>query len=86
MNENENFTFFLDGDLCQMGTQREFLSSRGIKTQQCNVYPCLKKSDVKRALSLIWEFRVPGWWHYKSFYIQHEICTEEQYINRLKNY
>ena len=83
--KNLGYTFFLNGDLSQMSNQRSFLSSKGISLKQNNVYPCLRDIDVKKALTLIWENRVDGWWHYKERYVQHEICTEEQFNNRLKS-
>ena len=58
---SEEFTFFLSGDLSQMSNQRNFLNSRGIKTKQNNVYPCLRQSDVSEALGLIWKNKVDGW-------------------------
>lgn len=80
---NEEYKFFLEGDLCQMSTQREFLNSRGIKTRQNNVYPCLKESDVPKAMYLIWNNRVEGWWHYEELYVKHSICTKEEFRARL---
>lgn len=83
-NSTEKFSFFLDGDLSQMGRQRVFLNSRGIETKQNNVYPCLRDSDVPRALALIWSYHVEGWWHYKEEYVKYSICSEEAFNNRLK--
>lgn len=75
---NKEFTFFLEGDLNQMSTQRQFLNNRGIITKQNNVYPCLKEEDVPKALKLILVNRIEGWWHYKDKYIKHNLCTEEE--------
>jgi hypothetical protein len=83
---NENYSFCLRGDLCQMSEQRSFLNSRGIQTEQNDVYPCLKSIDIKNALKLIWSNRVEGWWHYKDEYVEYSICSEEDFRNRLKNY
>lgn len=80
----ENYSYFLDGDLSQMSIQRRFLNERGIRTEQRNVYPCLRPSDVKQALTLIWENHVEGWWNYRDKIIELEICTEENFYNRLK--
>ena len=79
------FDFFLDGDLCQMAIQKRFLSSRGVETQQNNVYPCLRQSDVPMALKMIWDNKVEGWWHYQEKYAELGICTKEEFLNRLKN-
>lgn len=80
---SEKFTFFLDGDLCQMASQRNFLNSRGIETRQNNVYPCLRWDDVEKALSLIWRNNVEGWWHYKELYVKYNICSEEEFREKL---
>jgi len=81
---NENYSFFLDGDLSQMSSQRRFLNERGIQTRQNNVYPCLRESDVLKALQLIWEQRCDGWWHYRDKYVELNICTKEDFNNRLQ--
>lgn len=82
---NREFSFFLGGDLNQMSAQRNFLNSRGITTKQNDVYPCLKQEDVEKALTLIWTQRVEGWWHYKDKYVEHNICTAEEFDTRLKS-
>jgi len=82
--KHENYTFFLDGDLSQMSSQKRFLNERGISTKQNNVYPCLRQSDVKEALTLIWEQRCDGWWHYCKYYVEFGICTKEEFNNRLQ--
>ena len=81
---NTEFTFYLSGDLNQMSIQRSFLNGRGIETKQNDVYPCLRSSDVERALTLIWKFRVEGWWHYMEQYKNYNICTEDEFMNRLR--
>jgi hypothetical protein len=84
--KNNEYSFFLNGDLCQMSAQRNFLSARGIQTKQNNVYPCLKQKDVPGALKIIWENNVEGWWHYEQEYVKHNICTPEDFqakLNRL---
>jgi len=80
---NEKYNFFLSGDLCQMSTQRNFLSNRGFDLKQNDVYPCLKDCDKKMALKLIWENKVEGWWHYKDEYIKLNICKKEDFNKKL---
>lgn len=75
--------FLLDGDLNQMSIQRNFLLSRGFEVLQNNVYPSLSKEDLKRALTLIWQQNVAGWWHYQKKYEELEICTAEEFKNKL---
>lgn len=80
----EGFNFFLDGDLLQMSTQKQFLRDKGFAVDQSDVYPVLRKSDAKRAMKLIWEHRVDGWWSYKRQYVDMGICTEEEFKQALK--
>jgi len=75
--KNKDYSFYLHGDLCQMSSQRSFLNSHGIVTKQNNVYPCVKECDIQKALTLIWEHRVEGWWHYRDKYVDYGIWTEE---------
>lgn len=81
---NRTHSFFMKGDLSQMSIQRNFLSSRGFDVKQNNVYPCLKEEDVEKALKLIWEQSVEGWWHYEDLYIKHNICSKEQFWVKLE--
>jgi hypothetical protein len=83
---NKDYSFFLRGDLCQMTTQRSFLSNRGFDLKQNNVYPCLKQCDVKNALTAIWTYKPEGWWHYVDEYVEYDICTKEDFLNSLKNH
>jgi hypothetical protein len=78
---NEEYSFFLSGDLSQMSNQRTFLSNRGFSLKQNNVYPCLRKCDVEKAMKLIWEQKADGWWHYCDKYVELNICTKEDISN-----
>lgn len=80
---NEEYSFFLSGDLSQMSNQRSFLSKHGFSIKQNNVYPCLRQKDIKNALTLIWQYKSDGWWHYCDDYIKHNICTKEEFNNYL---
>lgn len=72
--------YFVDGDLCQMSAQQEFLRSKGYRLGFSDVYPGLyTEDDWKRALKDIWESRVEGWWHYLTHYQKYGICTKEQF-------
>ena len=77
--KNEDYSFYLEGDLCQMSSQREALNSRGVQTKQNNVYPCVKECDKTKALTIIWENRVEGWWHYEDLYVKRNICTKDEF-------
>ena len=80
----EGYTFSIDGDLNQMGEQQQFLRHIFIDVQQSGVVPVIKSEDVKRALTAIFGSRVPGWWHYKSKYIELGICTAEEFKSALE--
>ena len=82
--KNKDFTFYLDGDLCQMSAQKDFLQEKGIETQQNNVYPCVRECDKEKALSLIWEFRCKGWWHDEKQFVELGICTKEKFWKVLR--
>lgn len=82
--EKGSVRFLLDGDLSQMLRQEEFLSSRGMDVGHSDVYPGLyTEEDFKKALKLIWDNRVDGWWNYKTEYINHAICTSELFDSAL---
>lgn len=73
---SDEYDFHLKGDLKQMAEQKKSLVLWGFDVQQNDVYPSLKRTDVKRALDLIWGFGIDGWWHYKEKYILHGICSD----------
>ena len=78
------YTFYIKGDLCQMSSQGSFLKKYGFSVSQSNVYPVIKEEDVPKALRLIYESRVEGWWHYKEKYTELGICTPEEFDEALK--
>ncbi len=69
----------LRGDLHQMGVQNLFLRQRGYDLTRAGVYSIIKPVDVKSALTAIYIQRCEGWWHYKEEYIEHDICSDEQF-------
>lgn len=75
---------FLDGDCSQLGQIAEFLEENGFDLGWQDVHPALKtKDEFKRSLGLIYEYKVAGWYRYKTDLIKYEICTEEQYLIEL---
>lgn len=72
----------LKGDLNQMVTQAQFLSSVGgynvvnfvVQTSKDNIHP----------LSLIFSHRIDGWWNYKDELIEAKLCTEETFQRAMK--
>lgn len=75
--------FYLDGDLNQMGIQRDYLQRQNIEIINSNVYPTVHENDTKKALELIWKNNVAGWWHYKDKYVELGICTADQFTSKL---
>lgn len=73
--------FYLRGDLCQMAEQKKFLRQQGFEVSQVNVYPTIMLQDVYKVLLIIWLNKVEGWWHYEDKYIEHDICTKEEFKN-----
>jgi hypothetical protein len=80
----KEYTFYLSGDLSQMSSQKVFLCNQGFDVSQSDVYPVLKEEDVPRALKLIYQNRVEGWWHYKERYVKLSICTAEEFDTALE--
>lgn len=75
----------IQGDLNQMITQQKFLSAFSITMRQHDIYFYVKESDVKKALQLIYDNKVEGWWHYQEDYEKFNIATNEEFQNRLEN-
>jgi hypothetical protein len=79
----EEYTFTIDGDLNQMAEQMIHLERAGFDVKKSNVYPVLKGSDKKAALTSIYAHRVAGWWHYKKEYAEFGICSNEEFDREL---
>ena len=78
---------FLDGDLNQMANQHKFLANRGIPLHRVNVYSVINgKENIKKAMQLILDMKVDGWWHYKTECIDYGVCTAEEWDTTWKNY
>ena len=75
----KEYTFYIQGDLDQMGAQKDVLKSRGFSLQQSDVYPVLQEKDIQSALLAIWLTRTEGWWHYKDEMVKLGICTVEEW-------
>ena len=73
-------SYLLDGDLNQMSIQKEKLLEKGLPVSQIDVYPAFdSKIDYLRALKMIWNDKIEGWWNYKNELVKNEICTNEQF-------
>jgi hypothetical protein len=81
---SDEYTFYLAGDLCQMAEQDSFLKNQGFSLGRSDVYPLLKECDVFRALNLIYEYKVTGWWNYKDRYVKYNICTANEFKKALE--
>jgi len=73
----KEFNFYLQGDLCQMGLQKSFLLEHDFIVEQSDVYPVLNEADVPKALTLLFENKIEGWWHYKKELSELGITSEE---------
>jgi len=80
---SKEFDFSLRGDLGQMGSQRSFLVEMNIQVQQNNVYPVIRDCDVKKALTLIYQSKIEGWWNYDDEYKKFGICSKETFKKEL---
>lgn len=77
----------LNGDLNQMSIQADFLRAQGFTIRFSDVYPVIEtEDDFKRALKLLWDRQVAGWWHYRERMIEYGICTNESWTNKLQAY
>jgi hypothetical protein len=82
--EDKGIQFCLRGDLCQMWTQEQFLLSKGMAVGRLNAYPGFKTQEEKqKAIALIWESRIEGWWNYEKELVEAGICTQERFDGAL---
>jgi len=83
---DETLRVFLRGDLEQMFTQESFLHGQGFKMGRSDVYPGFKtEEEFNKALALIWEHRIIGWWNYEREFLDAGICTEEEFLGAFKH-
>lgn len=81
-NDTKRTVIVGSGDLIQMGAQFRFLRDRGFDVGRQDVYPAVSSEEEKqRALLLMWEARVDGWWNLGL--IKAGICTEEEHQRAL---
>lgn len=81
--KHKDYSIWLEGDLCQMSAQNEFLIAHGISVKFNNVYPCVRPCDKKKTFQLFWDYKCDGWWHYFREYEELEICTKEEFQRAL---
>lgn len=80
------YTFLIPGgDLNQMSIQYAFLKGRGLDAGLSGVYPAMKsQEDYVRALGLIWQSKVAGWWNLQHQFVKNGVCTEEEFRTELQ--
>lgn len=77
---NEEYSVYLNGDLCQMSAQAKFLKSfGGIDVKFNGVYPCVRPCDKEETFKLFWKYKCEGWWNYENEYVELKICTKEEF-------
>jgi len=77
-------SYYFEGDLSQMGAQRRLLSNYGFNVKMSDVYPTVEtEEEFIKAISLIWEMRCEGWWHYDEYYFKHNVCTPYEFWSNL---
>jgi hypothetical protein len=73
-------SYSFQGDLCQMSKQERLLVNYGFKIKMLDVYPTVEtEEEFIKAISLIWNMKCEGWWHYRDWYFKHNICTPYEY-------
>jgi hypothetical protein len=68
-----------------MATQMAVLKEYGIKAEVNSGIPYVDEKVYERTLAVIWLDGIAGWWNYKDDLLKYDICSEEQYIKKLKN-
>ena len=77
---DEDCNFLLTGDLNQMGIQDKFLKDQGLVVKRWDVYPGFRtQKEYDEAITLIWQHKVEGWWHYQKRLVELGICTEKEF-------
>lgn len=74
----------LNGDLCQMSSQKRILEGQGFSIEQTDVYPTVKEEDTERALLYFYINKTDGWWNYEDDFIKEGICTKEEFWKRFR--
>lgn len=82
---NDGFMFTLSGgDLHTMSVHATYLQKQGFEIGFVDVYPSLKTiEEKKRALQMIYDSHIEGWWCYKRDLIEMGICTDKEFNARL---
>ena len=77
--------YIFDGDLNQMFEQKKYLKSQGFDVKIADVYPYVEtEEEYEKALKLIYENSIPGWWHYLGNYEEYKICTKKEFSLKLE--
>ena len=68
--------FLLNGDLCQMSAQKQFLQRRGYNVTQIDIYPAFNnEEEYVRALADILDNKIEGWWNYSKQYKKYSLIV-----------
>ena len=77
--------FSMQGDLNQMGIQRSVLSKCGVPVNTSEGIPYMFESEevFVKAMQIMWDNSVEGWWNYREYLINANICTKQGYKDKL---
>jgi len=71
---------FNRGGLRHLAVLQELLHQEGLDVGFVGAYPAVKTEDaLRKGLTLIWENKIEGWWHYLDQYTTYGICTRAQF-------
>lgn len=74
----------LQGDLDQMYRQKDFLEREGYCVSMDGGIPVIDSVDYERAIRDIYEKSVAGWWNYREELLLAQICTAEEFAEKLR--
>ena len=73
------------GDLNQIFEQKDKLGRCwGVQITGSHLTFIIHEQSVKLALRMLYDDTIEGWHHYEDEYIQHGICTKEEFLKKLK--
>jgi hypothetical protein len=73
------------GDLKQLSAQRRHLEICGFEIESIDVFSAVSTEAEKiQAIRSFYNLSVDGWWNYQDELIQYGICTQEEFLQKLR--